>query len=59
VFSVPLSTVFNWGKKYDVVKLAGKHSKGWVTFRGRSDAIIAIIEAMTDVQIRSKFALFF
>ena len=58
VLSTPRTT-FNWGKKSDVVKLAGKCSKGWVTFNGRSDAIIAIIEAMTDAQICSQFALFF
>jgi hypothetical protein len=53
------STSFNWGKKSDVVKLAGKHTKGWTQFNGRSDAIAAIIEAMTSEQIRAQFALFF
>ena len=53
------STAFNWGKKSDVVKLAGKHTQGWMKFNGRSDAIVAIIEAMTPEQISSQFALFF
>ena len=53
------SPAFNWGKKTDVVKLAGKHTQGWKKFNGRSDAIVTIIEAMTPEQISSQFALFF
>jgi hypothetical protein len=53
------SPAFNWGKKTDVVKLAGKHTQGWMKFNGRSDAIVSIIEAMTPEQISSQFALFF
>ena len=50
---------FNWGKKADVFKVATKYVVKSEVFEGRSDAILAIVEAMSDAQMRSQFALFF
>ena len=53
------SKVFSWGKKTDVFRVVTKHVSNAKAFQGRSEMIIAIVEAMTDDQLRSQFALFF
>jgi len=51
--------VFSWGKRTDVFKVVTKQVPNAEAFQGRSEMIIAVIEAMTDVQLRSQFAIFF